>query len=104
MAVVLQFPVKKFIVNVYEEVRKKQNDIYRKKIDFLLKEAYRNFLEGYLTRVSKNGTVDFPAFMYLSGKVICQEALNQAQEVVLSRIKAKKINADYTRRIKELRK
>ena len=104
MAVVLQFPVKKFIANAYEKVRKKQNDIYRKKIDFLFKETYINFVKRYLTRISKNETVDFPAFMYLSGKVICQEALNQAQEVVLSRIKAKKINTDYTRRIKELQK
>ena len=75
-AVILNFPLRTFFHNVFEEVKKKQNDIQLRKINFLYKEAYKYFLEMYLIKSENENRIDFPAFAYESGMVICQKILN----------------------------
>ncbi len=101
---VLNFPLQKFIHNVFDEVKRKQDEITRKKTTFLYREAYKYFLDLYLTKKSIEQKVDFPAFAYLAGAATCDEAKILAEQAVLNIIKNNRINQCYTKRIKELRK
>lgn len=103
-AVVMNFPLQKFIHNVFEEVKKKQDEILRKKTIFLYREAYRYFLDLYLIKVANEKRVDIPAFFYEQGIVTCEEAKYNAERVMLDVIKDGRVNQCYTKRIKELRK
>lgn len=103
-AVILNFPLQRFIHNVYEEVKKKQDEILRKKINFLFREAYRYYLDLYLIRIANERRIDLPAFMYEQGMVTCEEARYNAEKVMLDVIKDGRVNHCYSKRIKELRK
>jgi len=103
MAKIIKFPLQRFFHSVYEAAKKRQDDIQRKKTEFLFQEAYRFFLDIYLTNVVNRG-VDFPDFMYEAGQVICNEAMHKAEEAMLYVIKNNRINECYSRRIKELKK
>lgn len=103
-AVIMKFPLQRFIHNLYEETKRKQDDILRKKTNFLYREAYRYFLDLYLINVANERRVDLPAFLYEQGVVICSEAKHNAEKVMLEVIKDGRVNHCYTKRIKELRK
>lgn len=103
-AVIVKFPLQGFIHNLYEEVKKKQDEILRKKTNFLYREAYRYYLDLYLIRTANERRVDLPAFLYEQGVVICSEAKYNAEKVMLEVIKDGRVNHCYTKRIKELRK
>ncbi len=104
MAKVLFFPLYNFFHQVFEEVKKKQDDIKRKKIEFLYQEAYRYFLDVYLMKIAEYQIVDLPPFLYETGRAICLEAKANAQRAVLDIVKADKVNECYSKRIKEIRK
>ena len=104
MSKVIKMPLHKFFHNVFLEVKKRQDDIKRKKIEFLYKEAYRYFLDVYLMKIEKHQIVDLPPFMYETGRVICKEARMNAEQVLLDVIKANRINHCYTKRLNEVRK
>jgi len=53
-----------------------------KKIRTLYKASYDFYLTLYLIDVEKNKKVDLPAFLYLSGEVICKSAAEQAFDAV----------------------
>lgn len=102
--VIMKFPLQRFIHNLYEETKRKQDEILRKKTNFLYREAYRYFLDLYLIKVANERRVDLPAFMYERGYVVCKEAMYKAEEVMLKVIKDGRVSQCYTKRIKELRK
>ena len=103
-AVIMKFPLQKFIHNLYEETKKRQDEILRKKTNFLYREAYRYYLDLYLIRTANKKCIDIPAFYYETGIVICEEARHNAEKVMLEVIKDGRVNQCYTKRIKELRK
>lgn len=70
------------IKNCIEKHKAKKRRVLFKKIKTLYHAAYDFYLTLYLIDVEKNQTVDLPAFYYLSGKVICSKAQNQAIEAV----------------------
>lgn len=104
MRKIIKFPLHNFFQQVFEEVKRKQNDIQRKKIEFLYKEAYRFFLDTYLMKIAKDRAIDFPAFMYEAGIVICKEAETNAKQTILNVIRDNRVNECYTRRVNELKK
>lgn len=103
MGKVLNFPLQKFFHNMFEDLRKKQNDMTKKKIDFLYNEAYKYFLDVYLDRIAKQQILDLPPFFYTTGKVICEEAKSQAEQVMLDVIADGRINHCYSKRMKQVR-
>ena len=48
-------------------------------------------------RRAKEGKVDFPDFMYETGRIICTEAQAKADEVMLQIIKKNQVNELYTK-------
>lgn len=100
---VIKMPLHRFFHQVFENIKKNQDDIKRKKIEFLYKQAYRFFLDSYLMKIVERGTVDFPPYMYETGKIICQEAQAKAEQAVLEVIRANKVNYCYTKRIREIK-
>lgn len=91
-AVVMNFPLQKFIHNVFEEVKKKQDEILRKKTNFLYREAYRYFLDLYLIKVASEKRVDIPAFFYEQGIVTFLVVLIAILLLSLLRKKSAQIN------------
>lgn len=104
MVKIINFPLQNFFHKVFEEAKRKQDDIKRKKTEFLYREAYRYFLDLYLMKIVKEKVVDFPAFMYEAGLVICKEAQTNAEQVMLDVIKQNRIDSCYSKRIKEIKK
>ena len=100
---VIKMPLYRFFHQVFEEVQKKQDDLRKRKIKFLYKEAYRYFLDLYLMKMAEKEIVDLPQFMYETGRIICREAQTKAEQAVLEVIKAKKVDYCYTKRIREIK-
>lgn len=74
-----------------------------KKIRTLYKASYDFYLTLYLIDVEKNKKVDLPAFMYLSGEVICKSAADKALNAVVENaisLGIKRINKCYKSYIK----
>ena len=73
------------------------------KIRTLYQASYDFYLTLYLIDVEKNKKVDLPAFMYLSGEVICKSAAEQAFDAVFENAISqgiKRINKCYKSYIK----
>jgi len=98
------FPLNSFCHQVFEEIKKKQDDIKRKKIEFLYQEAYKYFLDLYLMKTAEHHIIDLPSFLYETGRAICLEAKTNAERAVLDVIKADRVNQCYSKRIKEIKK
>jgi len=103
MGNVIKMPLYRFFHQAYIEIKKKQDDIKRKKIEFLYQEAYHFFLDSYLMKIAEKGAIDFPPYMYETGKIICQEAQNKAEQALLAVIEADKVNYCYTKRIRQIK-
>ena len=104
MGKVVKMPLHRFFHQVFEEIKKKQDDIKRRKTEFLYQEAYRYFLDQYLMRITKEQIVDLPPFMYETGRVICEEAQTKAEQAMLEVIQDNRINHCYTKRLREIKK
>lgn len=104
MGKVLKFPLMNYIHHILEEKKAEADDIMRRKIEFLTAEAYCHFLDLYLTRTLAAKIVDLPPFYYTTGAAICQEAMYNAETVMLDVIRDKRVNQCYTKRINELKK
>ncbi|MBQ3047504.1 MAG: hypothetical protein IJD48_00615 [Clostridia bacterium] len=73
------------------------------KIRTLYQASYDFYLALYLIDVEKNKKVDLPAFLYLSGEVICKSAAEQAFDAVFENAISqgiKRINKCYKSYIK----
>lgn len=104
MGKVVKMPLYRFFHQVFEEIKKKQDDIKRRKTEFLYKEAYRYYLDLYLMRIANEQIIDLPPFMYETGRVICEEAKRNAEKAMLDVIMADRIEYCYTKRIKDIKK
>lgn len=104
MSKVLKMPLKNYFHNLFEDYKRKQDELLKKKTEFLYQEAYRYFLDLYLMRVAKEEIIDLPAFMYETGRVICNEAKANAERAMCAVIEANRINYCYSKRIKEIKK
>ncbi len=63
--------------------RAKRKKELREKIKALYQASYDFYLKNYLRKVKKYNIVDIPAFLYLSGDVICKSAADQALDAVI---------------------
>ena len=92
-----------FLSNIWEDYKRKQDDIKRRKLIFLYREAYKNFYSQcyiqHQIRIIKSGKVDLPAFEYAK-----RDARAAAIEVVMTVAKNNRINQCYTARINEYKK
>ena len=104
MGKVLEFPLMNYNHHIFEQKKSEMDDIKRRKTEFLFAEAYTFFLDLYLTRTRAAGIVDLPPFFYTTGAAICQEAMYNAEAVMLDVIEDKRVNQCYTKRIDELKK
>ena len=95
---IVQFPLIGFLTSVFNEVKKKKDDIQRKKIEYLYEQTYRYYLDLYLAKTVND--LDFPQFMYETGMIICNEAKTQALKVMLEVIKDGRINECYSKALK----
>lgn len=101
MSKLKKLPLIVFLSNLYENYKNKQDELTKRKIEFLFDTAYKNFYEQYLIlhtiRIGNN--VDFHPDFYA-----VRSAKKAAMQVILQVIKDGKINYFYQRRIKELMK
>ena len=92
-----------FFSKLFEEYKSRQDDIKRRKLNFLFREAYKNFYSQcyiqHSIRQIKSGKVDLPAFEYAK-----RDARVAAIEVVMNIAKNNRINQCYTARINEYKK
>ena len=99
---ILKFPLISFLTNVFAEAKKRQDDIQRRKIEYLYQETYRYYLDLYLVKTVND--VDFPQFMYETGLIICKEAKEAALKVMLQVIEEGRVNKCYTKRLESIKK
>lgn len=95
-----KLPIVVFFSNLYENYKRKQDELTKYKIEFLFNTAYKHFYNQYLflhtKRISNN--VDFHPHFYAE-----RCAKEAALEVILQVIKDGRINRCYQKRIKELK-
>lgn len=101
---VIKMPTINLVDQIYQTAIKRQNDIQNRKIKFLFNEAYRYFVDKYVTDIAIGKMPDLPPFMYQTGKAICTWAKHNAQEVMLDVIKDGRVDRCYTARKRELQK
>lgn len=70
----------KTCLSKFKVKRKKE---LREKIKALYQASYDFYLKSYLKRVKEYNIVDIPAFLYISGDVICKSAADQALDAVI---------------------
>ena len=71
------------IKSCFEKQKSKKRVLLIKKVRTLYKAAYDYYLTLYLVEVEREKKIDFPAFMYLSGNIICQSAASKALDAIL---------------------
>lgn len=100
-AKVLRLPLFVTINKLWEEYKRKQDELTRRKMAFLEEQAYNNFYEQYLIlHIKRIGNkVDLHPSIYAR-----KDAQAKAREVVLQVAANGKIDKCYRARIKELRK
>lgn len=101
MTNILKLPAFVFISNLWENYKRKQDELTKFKMRFLEREAYKNFYDQLLTQytLKLKGTVDFHPSIYAK-----KIAKAKAREVVLQVAKDGRINHCYRARIEEIRK
>lgn len=95
-----KLPVIVFLSNLYENYKRKQNELTKRKIEFLFDTAYKHFYDQYLIlhTIRIGDDVDFHPHFYAA-----RDAKAAAYEVILQVIKDGRINACYQKRIKVLK-
>lgn len=95
-----KLPVIVFLSNLYENYMRKQNELTKRKIEFLFDTAYKHFYDQYLIShtIRIGDDVDFHPHFYAA-----RDAKAAAYEVILQVIKDGRINACYQKRIKVLK-
>lgn len=85
--------------NLLKQYKAKQNELKQKKIDFLIKEAYRYFYD--LLEIPKLADVDLPEFLYEIQRR--QLAYDYAYKALVDVIADGRLNECYTKRMKEIK-
>ena len=95
-----KLPVIVFLSNLYENYKRKQDVLTKRKIEFLFDTAYKHFYDQYLIlhTIRIGDDVDFHPHFYAA-----RDAKAAAYEVILQVIKDGRINACYQKRIKVLK-
>lgn len=94
---IFKFPLQRFFHQVFVEIKKRQNDIQKKKIDLIYDEFYKYYLDLYLIKCAKNKVIDFPAFMYLTGQINCQEAQDCTEQLIVEIVRTNQLNWCYSK-------
>lgn len=98
---ILQMPCFVYINKLWEDYKRQQDDLTKKKMHFLEQQAFNNFYEQFLilhkNRIGHN--IDLPAYFYAK-----KDAEAKAREVVLQVAANGRINQCYKARIDELKK
>lgn len=100
MAVILKYPPILFVRNLWENYKRQQDELNKRKLNFLYQQAYINFYEQLLIKhtLRIGEDVDFHPSIYAK-----REAEARAKEVVLKVAADGRINHCYRARVEELR-
>lgn len=101
MAKILNFPIAGFIKSVFQETKRKQNELQQKKINFLYIQAFQCFYDQLETH-DANGELDLTPIHYETERI--ETAKTMARTIVLDVVKDNRVNHCYSKRIKELKK
>lgn len=97
---IFTMPIAVFFNNILENYKRKQDDLMKKKIEFLYHQAYQYFYD--IQETKKLADIDLPYFVYdEKRKKIAKE---KATETMLEVIRENRVNQCYQKRVKELRR
>lgn len=89
--------------NLLEKYKQRQDEIRRKKINFLTNEAYQYFYEILYHQIEfKKYEVDIPYFLKI--EQCKKDAHEQASKAMLEVIEQKRVDECYKKRVAELKK
>ncbi len=71
-----------FVKNFLCEIKRKKEQNYKQKVEFLRQQTYIHYLKKILSEREKNKEVDLPYFLYENGRVLCPEALRKTEIVM----------------------
>lgn len=92
-----QFPIWRIVL---QKIQERQNEIYNRKVRFLLNQAYQYFYDIQAPIVLS--PVDIPYFLYEQRRK--KIAYDEAVKALLTVIEARRVDECYRKRIKELKK
>lgn len=84
---------------VLARIQERQNEIYNKKLKFLLNQAFQYFLDE--SDEILLAPIDIPYFMY--EKQRRDKAYNEAVKALLDVVKDKRVDECYRKRVKQLK-
>ncbi len=87
--------------NLLESYTSRRDEIMRRKIRFLQREAYQYFYDIEFTKLEAEKSVNIPFFMAI--RQIRRRADEWAAKAVLDVIASGRLNECYTKRIKQLK-
>ncbi len=91
-----QFPIWRIVL---KKIQEKQNEIYNRKLQFLLNQAYQFFYDAQEPIVLS--PVDIPFFMYEQQRK--KYAYDEAVKALLDVVREKRVDECYRKRMKELK-
>lgn len=91
-----QFPIWRIVL---QKIQDKQNEIYNRKLKFLLNQAYQFFYDAQ--EPITLSPVDIPYFLYEKQRK--QVAYDEAVKALLNVVQEKRVDECYRKRIKELK-
>lgn len=91
-----QFPIWRIVL---QKIQERQNEIYNRKVKFLLNQAYQYFYD--IQEPVVLSPVDIPYFLYEKQRK--KIAYDEAVKALLSVVEAKRVDECYRKRIKELK-
>lgn len=113
MARVYEFPIRteavskisiipKVFTQLFEMYQKRQNDLRKRKLNFLHKQAYQYFYDVQYRPELEADSVDIPHFIYEEQRK--KRAYDLASKALLDVIKDCRVDECYSRRVKELKR
>ena len=93
--------------NLIRKYQQKQDELRRKKVDFLIEQTYFYFITLKIAKMETSDEVDFHPTLYASGFVIDSKCQSMALEAVAENVLkygARRIDACFSKAIKQFKK
>ena len=102
VSTIKQFPITKLFHGLFETIKKKQDEIKQKKINYLFDISYEYYLDLHL--INKENKIELPDFLYKHGSVIHPQAYRETERIMFEIINNNKVNKCYSLAIKKFGK
>ena len=96
-----------WVLNLIRKYQQKQDELRRKKVDFLIEQTYFYFIDLKISKMKTSDEVDFHPSLYAAGVVIDSKCQKLALEAVVNNVLkygSRRVDECFSKAIKQFKK